>query len=94
MKGVITAREVLQNAGLILQEFGPLCLLRCLSALVCTKQTTFLEIAFRNWGCSRPLPTCPKVNSWPEIPARHSCSASICFPNRWRSNPNFRARSI
>lgn len=45
MKGVITSREVLQNAGIILREFGPLCLCRCFVALIRAKPTTFLEVA-------------------------------------------------
>lgn len=45
MVGVITTRDVLQNAGLIAREFGLGCLLRCLLVLAAGKPTTFLEVA-------------------------------------------------
>jgi len=47
MRGVITLRDVLGNLGLVLREFGPLCVVRCLIASVCRQRTTFLEIALR-----------------------------------------------
>ncbi|HEY1417777.1 MAG TPA: hypothetical protein VGF41_07715 [Myxococcaceae bacterium] len=45
MRGVITSRDVLQNVGLIIREFGPRCLLRCVWAMVTRRTTTFLELA-------------------------------------------------
>jgi len=47
MRGVITIRDVLMNLGLVLREFGPGCLGRCLLATLQRKKTTFLEVAFR-----------------------------------------------
>lgn len=47
MRGVITIRDVVQNLGLVLREFGPRCLFRCLIASVRGQKTTFLEVAFR-----------------------------------------------
>lgn len=50
MQGVITGRDVLKNSVLILKEFGPRCLFRCLLAC-CTgavgPKKTFLMIAFK-----------------------------------------------
>lgn len=47
MQGVITLRDVLANARVIVSEFGGACLVRCL-VVACTRQkTTFLEVAFR-----------------------------------------------
>jgi len=47
MQGVITLRDVVANAHIIVREFGGRCLLRCL-VVACTHQkTTFLEVAFR-----------------------------------------------
>jgi hypothetical protein len=45
MRGVITGREVLENAGLIYREFGMSCLVRCLWVLLRGRSTTFLEVA-------------------------------------------------
>jgi hypothetical protein len=47
MRGVITGREVVSNLGVIYQEFGSSCVLRCLWVLVSGKPTTFLEVACR-----------------------------------------------
>lgn len=47
MRGVITIRDVLLNFGVVLREFGPRCLGRCLLASVKRQKTTFLEVAFR-----------------------------------------------
>jgi hypothetical protein len=47
MRGVITGREVAANLWLILREFGPRCVLRCLYTMVRGGQTTFLEVALR-----------------------------------------------
>jgi len=47
MRGVITNRDVLANIGLIWREFGPRCFLRCLSAVLSDKETTFLEVVAR-----------------------------------------------
>ena len=50
MRGVITSRDVLTNVGLIFREFGPRCLLRCLKAIVTSRPTTFLDVAFSHFG--------------------------------------------
>ncbi|QSQ25750.1 hypothetical protein JY651_12800 [Pyxidicoccus parkwayensis] len=47
MRGVITLRDVVANLGVVLREFGALCVVRCLLASLRRKQTTFLEIALR-----------------------------------------------
>ena len=47
MHGVITLREVLGNAGLVVREFGPWCLARCLWSALGRQRTTFLEVACR-----------------------------------------------
>ena len=47
MSGVITGREVVSNLGVIYQEFGPTCVLRCLWVLARGRPTTFLEVACR-----------------------------------------------
>ncbi len=47
MRGVITARDVLANLGLVWREFGALCVFRCFAAALRRQKTTFLEIAFR-----------------------------------------------
>jgi hypothetical protein len=44
MRGVITGRDVVQNAGIIYREFGVRCLARCLWVLMVGKRTTFLEV--------------------------------------------------
>jgi hypothetical protein len=51
MRGVITSRDVLANARLIQSEFGLMCLLRCLVAVVRGERTTFLDTAMKQ---SRP----------------------------------------
>lgn len=45
MVGVITTRDVIQNAGLIAREFGFACLVRCLLVVMRGRTTTFLEVA-------------------------------------------------
>lgn len=47
MRGVITGRDVLANMGLVLSEFGMICLLRCLLALARGTPTTFLDLAIK-----------------------------------------------
>jgi hypothetical protein len=47
MRGVITLRDVLGNLGVVLREFGPLCVVRCLICAARGQKTTFLEIALR-----------------------------------------------
>ncbi|MCP3100416.1 hypothetical protein LZ198_16220 [Myxococcus sp. K15C18031901] len=47
MHGVITLRDVVSNLGLVLREFGALCVVRCLVASLRRRRTTFLEIAVR-----------------------------------------------
>lgn len=48
MAGVITAREVVENFGLIWREFGAACILRCALAVVVAslggRSTTFLAV--------------------------------------------------
>jgi len=43
MRGIITGRDVVQNAGIIYREFGARCLARLLWVLLIGKRTTFLE---------------------------------------------------
>ena len=50
MRGVITLRDVLANLGVVLREFGALCVVRCLLASVRRQRTTFLDIAVRGRG--------------------------------------------
>lgn len=45
MNGVITTRDVVTNLGLIWREFGTVCVLRCLGAVIRGKPTTFLNVA-------------------------------------------------
>ena len=47
MRGVITIRDVVLNLGVVLREFGPRCVFRCLFASLRRQKTTFLEVAFR-----------------------------------------------
>jgi hypothetical protein len=47
MRGVITSRDVITNAGLICREFGVGCMLRCIAAVIVRRQTTFLDLALR-----------------------------------------------
>jgi hypothetical protein len=47
MRGIITQRDVVRNLPLIWREFGVLCLLRCLGALLSSRHTTFLEVAIK-----------------------------------------------
>lgn len=48
--GVITGKAVVQNAHLILREFGARVLLGCLVAVFHRKPRTFLQIVFRKWN--------------------------------------------
>src|SRR5438093_605157 len=51
MRGVITSKDVLVNIPLIWREFGPLCVMRCVRALIVQRvsgeHTTFLDIALK-----------------------------------------------
>ena len=47
MRGVITIRDVLWNLRVVVREFGPRCLFRCLYAALRGRKTTFLEVAFQ-----------------------------------------------
>jgi hypothetical protein len=46
MLGVINGRQIASHFGLIWREFGARCALRCVSAIICRRHTTFLDIAF------------------------------------------------
>jgi len=48
LDGVITTRDVLKNLPLIWREFGTVCALRCLRAVVKRERTTFLDVACGN----------------------------------------------
>jgi hypothetical protein len=43
MRGLITTRHLLVNAGTIIHEFGLIAYMRCLRALVTGQRTTFLD---------------------------------------------------
>jgi hypothetical protein len=45
MRGVITSWDVLRNPLVVWRAFGVRCLLRCLSAMLRGRSTTFLELA-------------------------------------------------
>ncbi|MBL8954582.1 MAG: hypothetical protein JNK82_27630 [Myxococcaceae bacterium] len=45
MDGVITTRDVLKNLPLIWREFGAVCALKCIKAVVKRERTTFLDVA-------------------------------------------------
>ena len=45
MNGVITTRDVVANLGLIWREFGTICVLRCIRAVIRGEPTTFLNVA-------------------------------------------------
>ena len=45
MRGVITGKDVLRNLPLIWREFGTVCLVKALSAVLTGKKTTFLDVA-------------------------------------------------
>jgi hypothetical protein len=45
LDGVITTRDVLKNLPLIWREFGTVCALRCIRAVVKRERTTFLDVA-------------------------------------------------
>ncbi len=47
MQGHITGRHVLRHPLVVMREFGPLCFLRCLKAMVLRERKTFLDCAFR-----------------------------------------------
>ena len=45
MDGVITSRDVIKNLPLIWREFGTICALKCIKAVVVRERTTFLDVA-------------------------------------------------
>ncbi len=45
MDGVITTRDVIKNLPLIWREFGTVCALKCIKAVVKRERTTFLDVA-------------------------------------------------
>jgi hypothetical protein len=45
IRGVITTRHLLTHSGLILRHFGPRAWLRCWSAVLLRRETTFLALA-------------------------------------------------
>ncbi len=45
LDGVITTRDVLKNLPLIWREFGTVCALKCIRAVVKGERTTFLDVA-------------------------------------------------
>lgn len=48
MLGIITTRDLVTNASLIVHEFGVATYLRCLAAVMLSRrQVTFLEIVMR-----------------------------------------------
>ena len=49
MHGVITSRDVVANLALIWREFGTVCVLRCLRAVLRGQPTTFLDVAARSF---------------------------------------------
>lgn len=46
MHGSITGRHVLRHSVVIVREFGTLCFLRCIKAVLLRQRTTFLNVAF------------------------------------------------
>ncbi|MCI0569725.1 MAG: hypothetical protein L0Y66_03155 [Myxococcaceae bacterium] len=46
MHGVIKGRDVVTHLVVVWREFGTVCLLRCLRALLTGRQTTFLAVVF------------------------------------------------
>jgi len=46
MNGSIQGRHVFRHSVTILREFGALCLLRCVKAVLLREHTTFLNVAF------------------------------------------------
>ena len=52
LDGVITSRDVIKNLPLIWREFGTLCALKCIRAVVRRERTTFLDVA-----CGAQAPT-------------------------------------
>ena len=47
IRGLITTREVLLHSATIVRHFGPAAWLRCCSALLFRRQTTFLDCVCR-----------------------------------------------
>jgi hypothetical protein len=45
LDGVITTRDVLKHLPLIWREFGTVCALKCIRAMVKRERTTFLDVA-------------------------------------------------
>lgn len=56
MRGVITAREVLQHGWTIVREFGPGAYGRCVVAVVTGRPTTFLAVVSRRRRPARRPP--------------------------------------
>lgn len=46
MHGSITGRHVLLHTLVIVREYGTLCYLRCIKAVLLRERTTFLNVAF------------------------------------------------
>jgi hypothetical protein len=46
ISGVITTKDVLRQAALIVREFGPRAYLRCCVAILRSRPTTFLNCVF------------------------------------------------
>ena len=46
INGVITTKEVIRHAGLIVRHFGPTAYLRCCLAIIGRRRTTFLDCVF------------------------------------------------
>jgi len=44
IQGLITNKEVLGNAGIIVRSYGLLSYLRCIQAVLSRRRTTFLEL--------------------------------------------------
>ncbi len=47
MNGSITGRHIIFHPYLIVREFGTLCYLRCIKAMLLREHKTFLDCAFR-----------------------------------------------
>lgn len=46
MRGNIQGRHVFRHTLVIVREFGPMCYLRCIKAVLLRERKTFLELAF------------------------------------------------
>jgi hypothetical protein len=47
MRGTITTWDILRHPLLIIRGFGPSCYLRCVTAALSRRPTTFLDVALR-----------------------------------------------